>query len=74
MDSELLYLNKRVNFHRRMAKLAVDQGARCAHDAFVSAYRVRMEELTRCETPAVPAGKRDHIRTDRPILSIAIAD
>ena len=43
MDSELLYLKKRANFHRRMADQAKCGEGRCAHNAFVLAYLGRIE-------------------------------
>ena len=51
MDSELLYLKKRANFHRRMADQAKCGEGRCAHNAFVLAYlgriEMRMREIRR---------------------------
>ena len=43
MDSELLYLKKRANFHRRMARQAKCGEGRFAHNAFVLAYLGRIE-------------------------------
>lgn len=43
MDTELLYLTKRANFHRRMARRAACGEARSAHQAFVEAYLRRIE-------------------------------
>ena len=44
MDSELLYLKKRVNFHRRMARESLCGEARWAHNQFVPAYVRRIED------------------------------
>jgi hypothetical protein len=43
VDTELLYLTKRANFHRRMARHAACGEARSAHQAFVEAYLRRIE-------------------------------
>lgn len=43
MDTELLYLMKRANFHRGMARLAACGEARGAHQAFAEAYLRRIE-------------------------------
>ena len=44
MDSELLYLKKRVNFHRRMARESLCGEGRWAHNQFVPAYVRRIED------------------------------
>ncbi len=72
MDSELLYLNKRLNYHRRMARQAAGGEARCAHDALVRAYRARIEELTFREPPAEPEAEPGPAQAPRPIPSPAL--
>ena len=47
MDSELLYLKKRANFHRRMARQAKCGEGQFAHNAFVLAYLGRIETRMR---------------------------
>lgn len=65
MDSELLYLKGRSNFHRRMAWQAMCGETRCVHDAFVRAYLERIEKLLSRgrsvrakESPVHPSSRR----------------
>lgn len=57
MDSELHYLDKRIKFHRRMARLAAGDAARWAHNAFVLAYEARAKEEASIALPAPPNGE-----------------
>lgn len=45
MPNELAYLQRRANFHRRMARRAACAAARCAHQAFVRAYVARIDRI-----------------------------
>lgn len=47
MDSKLLYLKHRANFHSRAARQATCTEARCAHQGFVRAYLGRIERVIR---------------------------
>ncbi len=71
MDSELLYLNKRVNYHRRMARQTAGE-ARCAHDAFVRAYQARIEELSRGRPSEGPEAGPGPAQAPRPMPSPAL--
>jgi hypothetical protein len=54
MESELAYLKRRADFHRRMAREAASSVARCAHEGFVHRYAARIIGLN--APKPVPAG------------------
>lgn len=70
MNAELLYLTKRANFHRRMARLAACGEARSAHQAFAEAYLRRIEYRKGRLRPS--EAERDAIADgSRPVTPIA---
>lgn len=70
MDTELLYLTKRADFHRCMARRAACGEARRAHQAFMEAYLRRIEN---CKGRLRPSEAERNAIADapRPVTPIA---